>query len=144
MRFAHSRQSRVAVPSGLFVAALCFALAATAAEPIGIPQVVPIAENVDVPQAVRNECQLGEKVSSFLTEFAPDVKVAEDIKQGRYLRMAITEVTAFGGGAWSGAKWMTVTGTLVENDKPIASFRAKRYSTGGLSSADARRRLRRI
>jgi hypothetical protein len=26
---------------------------------------------------------------------------------------------------------MTVTGTLTEDDKPVASFRAKRFSTGG-------------
>ena len=122
---------RVAARSTFLVAVLCFSFAAVSAETIGIPQVVPIADNVDMTLAVRNECQLGEKVSSFLTEFAPNVRVADDTKQGRYLRMAITEVTAFGGGAWSGPKWMTVTGTLVENDKPIASFRAKRYSTGG-------------
>lgn len=132
MRFKQSRLRRVAVPAGFFVAALCCALAASAAEnTIGIPQAVPIAENLNVPQAVRNECQLGEKVSTFLAEFAPDVRVSDDTKQGRYLRMAITEVNAFGGGAWSGPKWMTVTGTLVEDDKSIASFRAKRFSTGG-------------
>ena len=60
-----------------------------------------------------------------------NVKVSEDSKQGKYLRMAITEVFAPGGGAWSGPKWMTVTGTLVENDQAIASFGAKRYSSGG-------------
>jgi hypothetical protein len=130
MRTEQSR-IRVAAPAALLVAALCASFAAVSAEPVGIPQVVPIADNVDMSSAVRNECQLGEKVSSFLAEFAPDVKVAEDTKQGRYLRMSITEVSAFGGGAWSGPKWMTVTGTLVENDKPVASFRAKRYSTGG-------------
>jgi hypothetical protein len=132
MRCRHSWLRRVAVQLGFFVAALCCATAASAAEStIGIPRAVPIAENVSVPQAVRDECQLGEKVSSFITEFASNVRVSDDTKQGRYLRMAITEVTAFGGGAWSGPKWMTVTGTLVEDDKSIASFRAKRYSTGG-------------
>jgi hypothetical protein len=119
MKFERSPQLRVAVPLGLLVAAWCFALDATATDTVVIPQVVPIAEDVDVSPA----------------------------------RMAKTEVTAFGGGAWSGAKWMTVKGTLVENDKPIASFRAKRYSTAAPladsrarapSSADARRRLRRI
>jgi hypothetical protein len=131
MRFAHSRRLRAVAAPGFLVAALFLALAATAAEPVGIPKVVPFAESMDVPEAVRNECQLGEKVSSFLAEYAPDAKVSEDTKQGRYLRMTISEVTAFGGGAWSGPKWMTVTGTLVQDDKPVASFRAKRYSTGG-------------
>ncbi len=102
-----------------------------AEDTIGIPAVVPIAEHVDVSQAVRNECQLGEKVSEFLAQSASNVAVSADPKVGRYLRMEITEVVATGGGAWSGPKWMTVKGTLLENDKPIASFRAKRFSTGG-------------
>ena len=117
---------------GVFVLTLCCAMTAVAQDSkIGIPRVVPIADNVDVSQAVRNECQLGEKVSSFLAESAPNVIVSDNPKEGRYLRMEITEVVATGGGAWSGPKWMTVKGTLQENDKPIASFRAKRYSTGG-------------
>jgi hypothetical protein len=115
----------------LFVMALCGAMSAHAEDKIGIPRAVPIAEHVDVSEAVRNECQLGEKVSTFLAEFAPNVSVSDDPKTGRYLRMEITEVVATGGGAWSGPKWMTVKGTLQENEKAIASFRAKRFSTGG-------------
>lgn len=115
-----------------FVAALCCSLSASAAdEVIGIPQAVPFAESVNVPEAVRNECQLGENVSKFLTQFGPNVKVSDDTKRGRYLSMSITEVYAAGGGAWSGPKWMTVTGTLMEDDQAVASFRAKRFSTGG-------------
>jgi hypothetical protein len=122
----------IALPLSLFALALGCALSASAAEDtIGIPKAVPIAESVDVSQAVRNECQLGEKVSTFLAQFASNVAVSDDTKTGRYLRMEITEVVATGGGAWSGPKWMTVKGTLLENDKAIASFRAKRFSTGG-------------
>jgi hypothetical protein len=115
----------------LLVMALCGAMSAHAEDKIGIPRAVPIAEHVDVSEAVKNECQLGEKVSTFLAEFAPNVSVSDDPKTGRYLRMEITEVVATGGGAWSGPKWMTVKGTLQENEKAIASFRAKRFSTGG-------------
>jgi len=132
MRLNLSLPKQISMTLSVFVAALCCSLSASAADDaIGIPQVVPFAENLSVPEAVRNECQLGEKVSSFLTESASNVKVSNDSKQGRYLSMAITEVFASGGGAWSGPKWMTVTGTLMENDKAVASFRAKRYSTGG-------------
>src|SRR5262245_61881963 len=116
---------------GLFAMARCCALSAHAEDTIGIPKVVPIAANVEISQAVRDECQLGEKVSQFLAEFAPNATFSDDPKTGRYLSMEITEVVATGGGAWSGPKWMTVKGTLQENEKPIASFRAKRFSTGG-------------
>jgi hypothetical protein len=132
MRLKDFLLNKLAPPLSLFVMALLCAVSASAAEDtIGIPRAVPIAENVDVSQAVRNECQLGEKVSTFLAQSASNVTVSDDSKMGRYLRMEITEVVATGGGAWSGPKWMTVKGTLLENDKAIASFRAKRYSTGG-------------
>ena len=132
MRLNNLLKNEIAPPLSLFVIALFCAMSASAAEDtIGIPRAVPIAENVDVSQAVRNECQLGEKVSTFLAQFASNVTVSDDATKGRYLRMEITEVVATGGGAWSGPKWMTVKGTLLENDKAIASFRAKRYSTGG-------------
>jgi hypothetical protein len=132
MRLNTSLMQKIAPTLSVFVLALGCAVSASAAQDtIGIPRAVPIAENVDVSQAVRNECQLGEKVSTFLVQFAPNVAVTDDPKTGRYLRMEITEVFATGGGAWSGPKWMTVKGTLLENEKAIASFRAKRYSTGG-------------
>ncbi len=132
MRLKQSLPNRVLLPLSLFVMAICCATPASAADDkIGIPQVIPIAEHVDVSQAVRDECQLGEKVSTFLAQSASNVVVSADPKVGRYLRMEITEVVATGGGAWSGPKWMTVKGTLLENDKPVASFRAKRFSTGG-------------
>jgi len=132
MRFNPSLLSPTSAGFSLFAAALCFSLSAAAVdEVIHIPEVVPFAENTNVPAAVRNECQLGEKVSAFLTESAPNVEVSTGPEQTRYLSMAITEVYAAGGGAWSGPKWMTVTGTLKENGQAVASFRAKRFSTGG-------------
>lgn len=132
MRLKLLLPNHISLPLCMFVMALCCSITASAAEDtIGIARVVPIAEHVDISQAVRNECQLGEKVSTFLAEFASNVTVSDDPKEGRYLRMEITEVVATGGGAWSGPKWMTVKGTLLENDKAIASFRAKRFSTGG-------------
>ena len=132
MRFNPSLFSSASIGFSLFAAALCFSMSAAAAdEVIYIPKVVPFAENTNVPLAVRNECQLGEKVSEFLTEFAPNVEVSAGPEQTRYLNMTITEVYAAGGGAWSGPKWMTVTGTLKEDDQAVASFRAKRFSTGG-------------
>ncbi len=119
------------LPIVLLVGPWCCMPAAAADAAIGIPRVVPFAEGVDVPAAVRDECQLGEKVSSFLKQSASNVDISDDPKQGRYLDMSITEVFASGGGAWSGPKWMTVKGTLMENDQAVASFRAKRFSTGG-------------
>ncbi len=99
---------------------------------ITIPRAVPFSDNASVPQAVRDECELGEKVSAFLNRYASNVQVSDTHGGGPYIDMAITEVHAPGGGAFSGPKWMEVTGTLMDNNKAIASFRAKRFSTGGV------------
>ena len=116
----------------IIAAALCYCASTFAAEgTIGIAAALPFAEGISVPEAVRNECHLGEQVSTFVQQFAPDVKVSDNPKEGRYLDMSITEVFASGGGGWSGPKWMEVKGTLKDNDKAVASFRAKRFSTGG-------------
>ena len=112
------------------IGACAIAPALSADETIGIPEIVPFSETVNVPAAVRSECQLGEKVSTFLKQYARDVRFAEP-GVGRYLDMSITEVHAPGGGSWSGPKWMAVSGTLTNGDEPTLSFRAKRFTTGG-------------
>src|SRR5262245_58066900 len=91
--------------------------------------------NAAVPQAVRDQCQLQTKVPEFVAGAAGSsvelVDGAVSRKAGRVLEMEITEVHAPGGGVFSGAKWMTVNGTLYDRGKSIGNFRAKRYSTGG-------------
>ena len=103
----------------------------SAAEKIGIAKAVPIHEDTSIRAAVREECMLGEKVSSFLTKYAKNVEFSDEPNNGKYIEMSITEVHASGGGAFSGPKWMEVTGTLMQDGAPTASFRAKRFSTGG-------------
>ncbi|MEQ8689876.1 MAG: hypothetical protein RIC89_03435 [Pseudomonadales bacterium] len=105
---------------------------ALAADKIGIPAVVPFSETTQVREAVRNECQLGEKVSSFVKRYGGrSIEFSDSPDSGKYVVMEITEVHALGGGAYSGPKWMEVTGSLLENGNEVASFRAKRFTTGG-------------
>lgn len=101
---------------------------------VGIPEAVPFAEDSDVPAKVEKECQLGEKVATFVGKYSKNTEISADPGTGLYLNMEITEVHAPAGGGWSGPKWMEVTGTLQENGQDKASFRAKRYSTGGAFS----------
>ncbi len=117
-------------------AALLAALPAAAGDVVKIQRSIPIAASVDMSTAVRTECELDTKVSKFVKEFAGDkveiVEGALDREKGRALEMEITEVWAPGGGGYSGPKWMTVKGQLYENGKAADSFRAKRFSTGGM------------
>ena len=104
----------------------------SAKEKIKILESLPFSVVANVPTAVQNECRLGEKTSAFIEKYSKkSVERVSSIDSGKYLDMEITEVFAPGGGAWSGPKWMEVTGTLMDGDEAVASFRAKRFSTGG-------------
>ena len=108
---------------------------AASAQATKVPRSIPYAANAAVPQAVRDQCELQTKVPEFIAASAGSsvelVDGAVSRKSGRVLEMEITEVHAPGGGAFSGAKWMTVNGTLYDRGKSIGNFRAKRFSTGG-------------
>jgi hypothetical protein len=103
------------------------------AESVQVLKTIPFAEESSAPQKVKDECQLQTKVSKFLASFSSDVELVDTLgKQGRVLELAITDVHAPGGGAFSGPKRMTVKGTLRENGKAIGNFTAARYSGGGV------------
>ena len=128
--------SRIAVFTALAAGALVLAaLPAAAAETVKIQRSIPFATNAPVPAAVREQCALQTKVPEFIQQAAGNsvelVDGALDRRKGRVLAMEITEVHAPGGGAFSGPKWMSVTGELYDKGKQIGSFRAKRFSTGG-------------
>ena len=96
-----------------------------------IPAEVPLHPATIAPAAFA-ECPTGVQIASFLDEGSRQARIGPVPSDGHYLDMAITEVHLPGGGAWSGPKWLEVTGVLHEGDGDIvASFRAKRFSTGG-------------
>lgn len=102
-----------------------------AGEVVTIPAEVPVHPATIVPGNFA-ECPTGTQIASFLDRGSRRVQVGAVPSAGHYIDMAITEVHMPGGGAWSGPKWLEVTGTLHEGDgDAVASFRAKRFSTGG-------------
>jgi hypothetical protein len=104
---------------------------------VKVLRVVPIAEKARVPQKVRSECGLQDKVPAFLSNYARNVELVDRElgTRGRILELHIGDVHAPGGGAFSGPKWMTVTGVLRENGREVGSFTAKRFSGGGMFGA---------
>ena len=102
-----------------------------------IAKKVPFEKGIHVPDAVRAECALEQKVSDYVREAASgqhEVKVADSVSAktlGKALGMTITAVLAPGGGSWSGPKSVTVRGTLWENGKQTGSFTARRHTSGG-------------
>jgi len=103
-------------------------------ESVKVLRAVPFAKEARVPEKVRSECHLDTRVPAYLGEYAPDIELVDGKlgKSGRVLELRIADVHGPGGGAFSGPKWMAVTGVLRENGREIGSFSAKRYSGGGV------------
>lgn len=135
MRSVPSLCRRIALLFALAAGALALTAPQASAQATKVQRSIPFAKNAAVPDAVRNQCELQTKVPEFLAQSAGSsvelVDGALNRKLGRVLEMEISEVHAPGGGAFSGAKWMTVNGSLYDRGKQIGSFRAKRFSTGG-------------
>jgi hypothetical protein len=121
------------LPFPIIIAAALYICTSTIAADatIGIPKVVPYAPGLVVSDGVRNECQVGEKLSAYVQSAAKNAKPSDTPNVGRYVDMTITEVLAFRGG-WSGPKSITVAGSLLKNGAKVATFRAQRFSTGGI------------
>ena len=106
--------------------------------PVYISKQIPFAQSVYVSQAVKSECDLNGKLSEFIQaegrNYGANVVGVDTVagKQGRVLTVKITNVMGAGGGAWSGAKSVSVEGELSDNGKVIGSFRGSRYSGGGV------------
>jgi hypothetical protein len=122
----------------LLVAVLCVPLASPAAGTLNLQDLAQYEKGMPVPEAVRAECGLEGKVvelvqSAVARNFDKVVLVPDGTKSGagRSLAMKITGITGTAGGAWSGAKFLTIDGTLRENGKVIGTFRATRLSGGG-------------
>jgi hypothetical protein len=124
------------VLAGIVVLVALMPLGSLAADSVTIPKKVPFAKGADVPDAVKNECQLPEKISQFVKESASgmDIKLADTVSPGtpgKVLVMQITGIQGAAGGAWSGAKAVSVEGTLYSGGKATGSFHVTRHSTGG-------------
>lgn len=122
----------------LLVPILCVPVAALAAGTLNLQDLALYEKGLPVPDAVRAECGLEGKVVELVQaaaarNFDKVVLVPDGSKSGagQSLAMKITGITGTAGGAWSGAKFLTIDGTLRENGKVIGTFRATRLSGGG-------------
>ncbi len=101
---------------------------------------IDFTENLAVRKAVRDECRLPEKLTSFIDQFAAehysqiltntDISTVPDGTQ--VLKIKITDVKGFAGGAWSGGKSVSITGILLKDGKVLGDFKARRVSGGGM------------
>jgi hypothetical protein len=94
---------------------------------------IPFDSESNASQKVKDGCELETKVPEFLDSYSDKVELVGELDKtkGRVLELTVSKVHAPGGGAFSGAKSMSVSGVLLENGKKIGSFEAKRFSSGG-------------
>lgn len=105
-------------------------------ETLNLVEKASFDKDLSVPAAVKAECNLEDKIPGYVQENAKDqfdtiTMVPKASMQGKNLSMTITGVMGTGGGAWSGAKSITIKGTLTDNGKPVGTFTATRFSGGG-------------
>jgi len=99
---------------------------------------IKIAETINtlredtIDQEIKKSCPWNTELPNYLTgmTFGNVYQVADDIGTtgGKKLLMTIVNSRLLGGGLYSGFKWLTVTGSLVDNDREIGSFIAVRKS----------------
>lgn len=105
---------------------------------VSVAETVPFAEGAVIAGAVRRECELGEKLSTYIKEYGHQQGVAvTQVAQpkadadGRVLMLEITDSMA-GGNAFLGHHtYTTVKGTLYQSGERIGSFVGRRNSMGG-------------
>lgn len=114
---------------------------ATAGGTLYLQKTAPVHKDLDVRDAIKNECAIEKIVMDFVESYAKDgfdkverVDNAAKQKSGKALGVTIVHLEALSGGPWSGRKSITLEGTLYENGKAVSNFRAKRQTKGGMKT----------
>ena len=131
---------RFGIAGGLLAACAVLLLSAAAVPAdqgkVKVLRTIPFASEA-ASQKVQDECELQNKVPKFLDAYSERVELVDGSpgKSGLVLELKITQVHAPGGGAFSGAKYMTVEGVLRDDGRVVGNFTASRYSGGGVWGA---------
>lgn len=120
----------------VMTAALTLVHTAAAAEKLHVQTPAGLDKDVAINEKVKAECAVEDRVAYFVREHAKDSFEVVATKTlpasgGKTLSLTILQVQGVGGGAWSGAKAITLQGSLKDGGKEIGSFTARRSSGGG-------------
>lgn len=118
-----------------FAACCAFAtLAATSAnadDVVTVPATVPYLNDNVANESVRKECTWNTSMPRYLEQKSDGrVKVGE-AGPGKKLLLVATHLHAIGGGGWTGPKWLTLEGKLMQGDRVIGNFEARRQTIRG-------------
>ena len=105
------------------------------AGPLQLQRPVPMAEDNDISQAVKQECALGDELADSVKEYATEpvefTAGEPDMSQGRVLKLEIVDAVSMGNAFIGHQKSTRVRGALYQDGQKVASFKARRNSMGG-------------
>lgn len=108
---------------------------AYAEEVVLVPSFVPYQKEGTTNENIRRECTWNTTMPQYLAKKSDGrVQVAEkniDAAADRKLMLVATHLHVIGGGGWTGPKWLTLEGKLLEKGKLIGNFEARRQTIGG-------------
>lgn len=122
----------------LFATALVLFAPLAGAQSVLVQRPVPYSEDGDVADKIRQECKIDEQLADFLQQSAKEAGIdvqftsgPVDTSKGRVLDLRITSALSMGNAFIGHQKSSAAAGTLYENGKKVASFKARRNSMGG-------------
>jgi hypothetical protein len=104
---------------------------------------MPLHENSDLPEAVRQKCRgFGSVLPSSLARADRRINLVNSeaeltARGGRHLQIQVLEVRAKGGGVFSGPKQITLRAVLYERGQEIADVEMRRGSTMAFSTCSS-------
>ena len=122
---------------GFFVVAAAWVVAtsAGAGEIVLVPSTITYQKDDTANENIRRECTWNTTMPVYLAkESGGRVKVAEqslDKVMDTKLVLVATHLHAIGGGGWTGPKWLVLEGKLMEGDKLLGNFEARRQTIRG-------------
>ena len=107
--------------------------AASAAKGIHLAPITPIAKTVNVHDKVLEQCAIQTLLPQSIAQRSANVVLA-DGSGAMKLELIIVDIHAPNGGVFSGPKWVTVEGRLLQGKTVKGTFTAKESSMGSTSS----------
>lgn len=118
----------------IVLAAVAMMGTATAQAATSVQRVIPYQQDNEVSDAIKAECQLGEKLAGFVQEYAAGEVVLQDAldtSNGRALQLEIIDSGNMGNAFTGRQTYTRIRGTLFQDGQQVATFKARRNSMGG-------------
>lgn len=106
-----------------------------AAQSLQVQSPVPFAEDNDISDAIKAECNIGEVLANSIKEHSATpvdlTSATPDTTAGSVLQVEIVDAVSMGNAFIGHQKFTKIRGALYREGEKVASFKARRNSMGG-------------